>query len=62
MQFDDHETSVAANPSLHHYVRGAAAVKASTDASVREQRASLRAYGFLAGGATATSQVLQVTR
>ena len=46
----------------HHYVRGAAAAEASTDPSVREQLASLRAHGFLGGRATATSQVLQITR
>lgn len=62
VQFDDHETSVAANHSLHHYVRGAAAAEASPDPSVREQLASLRAHGFLGSRATATSQVLQITR
>lgn len=62
LQFDDHETSVASNHSLHHYVRGAAAAEASADPSVREQLASLRSHGFLGSRATATSQILQVTR
>ncbi len=62
VQFDDHETSIAANHSIHHYVRGAAAAQASPDPSIREQLASLRTHGFLAGGATATSQILQITR
>ena len=62
VQFDDHETSVAANHAMGHYVRGAAAVESSTDPSVREQLASLREHGFLGSDATATSQVLQITR
>jgi pimeloyl-ACP methyl ester carboxylesterase len=60
--FDDHESSIAANHALEHYVDGAAAADASTDPSIREQLASLRAAGFLGAGGTATSQVLQVTR
>ena len=59
---DDHESSIAANHALEHYVDGAAAADASTDPSIREQLASLRAAGFLGAGGTATSQVLQVTR
>ncbi len=62
VQFDDHETSVAANHGLDHYVRGAAAAEATADPSVREQLASLRSHGFLGSRATATSQVLQITR
>jgi hypothetical protein len=62
VQFDDHETSMVANHDLRHYVHGAAAVDASTDPSVREQLASLRAHGFLGSGGHATSQILQVTR
>jgi hypothetical protein len=60
--FDDHETSVAGNHDLTHYVRGAATVDASSDPSVREQVASLHADGFLGSGGPATSQVLQITR
>ncbi|HET7066043.1 MAG TPA: hypothetical protein VFI21_00405 [Nocardioides sp.] len=60
--FDDHETSIAGNHSLQHYVHGAVAVDASTDPSVREQLDSLREQGFLGSGGTATSQVFQVTR
>jgi hypothetical protein len=62
VRFDDHETSVAGNHDLTHYVRGAAAVDASGDPSVHEQVASLQAQGFLGSDATATSQVLQITR
>ena len=62
VRFDDHETSVVANHDLRHYVRGARAAAASTDPSVREQLASLRAAGFLTRHATATSQVFQITR
>jgi hypothetical protein len=62
VQFDDHETSIAANHAVAHYVHWAAAADASTDPSVREQLASLRYHGFLGSGARATSQVLQVTR
>ncbi len=62
VQFDDHEVSVAGNHDLSHYVRGAAAVDASPDPSVREQLASLRVHGFLGSTAPVTSQVLQVTR
>jgi hypothetical protein len=60
--FDDHETSVAGNHDLGHYVDGAAAVDASCDPSIREQLGSLRRSGFLGSDATASSQVLQVTR
>lgn len=62
VRFDDHETSIPANHTVRHYVHGAAAVEASTDPSIREQLASLRTHGFLGGRATATSQVLQITR
>jgi hypothetical protein len=63
VQFDDHhETSPAANHDLDHYVAGAAAADASGDASIREQLDSLRSHGYLGSGATATSQILQVTR
>jgi hypothetical protein len=62
VRFDDHETSVVANHDLRHYVRGARAVDASTDPSVREQLASLRASGFLTRHGTAISQVFQIVR
>jgi pimeloyl-ACP methyl ester carboxylesterase len=62
VQFDDHETSIAGNHDLGHYVDGAAAADASSDPSVREQIASLRRDGFLGAGGTSSSQVLQVTR
>jgi len=48
VQFDDHEASVVGNHELRHYVAGAAAVDASTDASVREAMAHLTPY--LTGG------------
>ena len=62
VQFDDHETSIAANhvdPPLRPRSRRC---RSLSDPSIREQLASLRTHGFLAGGATATSQVLQITR
>ncbi len=62
VRFDDHETSIAGNHGLQHYVRGAEAVDASSDPSVREQLASLRDQGFLGPSGTATSQVFQITR
>jgi hypothetical protein len=62
VRFDDHQASIAGNHDLSHYVRGAAAVDASGDASVHEQVTSLHAQGFLGSDATATSQVLQITR
>jgi hypothetical protein len=62
VQFDDHESSVIGNHDVRHYVHGAAAADASDDPSVREQLASLRRDGFLGGGATATSQVVQIQR
>jgi hypothetical protein len=62
VRFDDHEVSIAGNHDLGHYVRGAAAVDASPDPSVRAELVSLRDHGFLGSGATVTSQVLQVTR
>jgi hypothetical protein len=62
VRFDDHETSIAGNHDLRHYVDGATAADASTDRSIREQLDSLRSHGFLGSDATATSQVFQVTR
>lgn len=62
VRFDDHETSIAGNHDLRHYVDGATAADVSTDPSIREQLDSLRSHGFLGSDATATSQVLQVTR
>jgi hypothetical protein len=62
VQFDDHETSIAGNHGLEHYVRGAVAVDASTDPSVREQLNSLARQGFLGSPGTATSQVFQISR
>ncbi len=62
VQFDDHETSVAGNHTLHHYVRGAAAADASADPSIREQVRSLHDHGFLGGRGTASSRVYQITR
>jgi hypothetical protein len=62
VRFDDHETSIAGNHDLQHYVRGAEAVDASGDPSVREQLASLRGQGFLGTRDTATSQVFQISR
>jgi len=59
--FDDHEASLAGNHSLSHYVRGAEAVDASADPSVREQVTALRRQGFL-DGRSAESRVFQVTR
>ncbi|GAB3195803.1 hypothetical protein GCM10027062_03540 [Nocardioides hungaricus] len=53
---------VVGEHSYAHYVAGAALVDASTDPSVREQLASLRAAGFLGSGGSATSQVFQITR
>ena len=61
VRFDDHETSVAANHALTHYTRGAEAVDASADPSIREQVQALHRHGFLGGRVTA-SQVFQVTR
>lgn len=62
VRFDDHETSLVGNHRIVHYVRGGAAVDASSDPSICEQVQSLRAHGFFAGRATATSQVFQITR
>jgi hypothetical protein len=62
VQFDDHETSIAGNHDLAHYVRGATAVDASTDPSIRAELGSLRAHGFLGSGGTSSSQVFQITR
>jgi hypothetical protein len=61
VHFDDHETSVVANHTLAHYVRGAEVVDASPDPSIREQVRALHRRGFLSGRVTA-SQVFQVTR
>jgi hypothetical protein len=62
VQFDDHETSIAGNHDLQHYIRGALATEASPDASVREQLSSLAGQGFLGSSGPATSQVFQITR
>jgi pimeloyl-ACP methyl ester carboxylesterase len=61
VQFDDHETSIAGNHALIHYIRGAAAVDASADPSVREQVTALRQQGFLEASVVG-SRVFQVTR
>lgn len=45
-----------------HYVAGAALVDATTDASIREQLASLHAAGFLGTSGSATSQVFWISR
>ncbi|MFT3873357.1 MAG: hypothetical protein QM714_12065 [Nocardioides sp.] len=64
VEFTDPDPAGAAGThDLHHYVRGAAAVDASTDPALTDQLDSLRAAGFLAGGAAETrSQVFQITR
>lgn len=65
VHFDDRGSSVADSHALTHYARGAAAVDASCDPSVREQLRSLRDHGFLGvggPGGSVTSQVFQVTR
>jgi len=62
VHFDDHETSIAGNHDLRHYVHGAESVDLSDDPSIREQLASLRDHGFLGHCDTATSQVFQITR
>ena len=65
VRFDDPGTGIADSHGLAHYVRGAAAVDASDDPSIREQLRSLRHHGFLAvtGGPVAvTSQVFRITR
>jgi pimeloyl-ACP methyl ester carboxylesterase len=62
VRFDDHQGSVPGDHDPRHYVRGAAAAQASADPSIREQLASLRRHGFLGDGATATSEVFQITR
>jgi hypothetical protein len=62
VQFDDHAPTAVAGHRLRHYVRGAAAVDASCDPSVREQLASLHAHGFLGSSGHATSQVFQIVR
>jgi pimeloyl-ACP methyl ester carboxylesterase len=62
VQFDDHQTSIAGNHAIRHYVHGAAAADASSDPSIREQVQSLRDHGFLGSRGTATSRVYQITR
>ena len=64
VRFDDHETSVAGNHGLDHYVAGADAVQASDDPSIRDQLASLRGGRFhrWRSGQEVTSQVFQITR
>ena len=61
VQFDDHETSIAADHAIAHYVRGAESVDVSLDPSVRAQVESLHRQGFLSGRVT-DSRVFQVTR
>jgi hypothetical protein len=62
VRFDDHETSIAGNHRLRHYVRGAAAADVSADPSIRAELASLRAQGFLGWASGASSQIFQVMR
>lgn len=62
VQFDDPGGSVLGSHRLRHYVHGAAAAQKSSDASIAEQLASLRAHGFLGSGAVATSEVFQILR
>ncbi len=64
VRFDDHETAIAANHGLDHYVDGAGAVQASDDPSIRDQLTSLQEGGFVGAGAgqEVTSQVFQITR
>jgi hypothetical protein len=64
VRFDDHETAVAGNHGLGHYVAGAGSVQASDDPSIRDQLANLEAQGFTGGaaGQEVTSQVFQITR
>ena len=64
VRFDDHETSIAGNHGLGHYVAGAGAAEASQDASIHEQLANLDAQGFTgsAEGQEVSSQVFQITR
>jgi hypothetical protein len=62
VQFDDHETSIAGNHALVHYLHGAAAVDASEDPSIHEQVASLRAHGYFDGRADVTSTIYQISR
>jgi hypothetical protein len=64
VRFDDHETAVAGNHGLGHYVAGAGSVQASDDPSIRDQLANLKAQGFTGGaaGQEVTSQVFQITR
>jgi hypothetical protein len=62
VRFDDHETSIAGNHRLRHYVRGAAVADVSADPSIRAELASLRAQGFLGCASGASSQIFQVMR
>jgi hypothetical protein len=62
---DDGGGGIVDHHELHHYVEGAAAVDASTDASVQEQLATLQQHGFLAGDhapETAVPHVWQIER
>jgi hypothetical protein len=64
VRFDDHETGIAANHGLDHYVAGAEAVQASDDPSIRDQLTSLEEGGFVGAGSgqEVTSQVFRITR
>jgi hypothetical protein len=61
--FDDHETSVAANHDISHYVNGAAGVDQSADPSITDQLQTMHDQGFLAGGRSEVRyQAFQITR
>ncbi len=61
--FDDHETSVAANHDISHYVDGAAGVDQSTDPSITDQLQTMHDQGFLTGGQSDVDyQAFQITR
>lgn len=61
--FDDSETSLSGNHGLDHYRRGATAVDASTDSSIRGYLDHLHGNGFLmSDNRQVTSQVFQISR
>jgi len=64
VRFDDHERTIGGTHGLGHYVAGADAAQASTDASVRDQLTNLDAQGFTGPteGQEVTSQVFRITR
>lgn len=64
VRFDDRETSLGGNHGLDHYIRGADAVDASDDPSVRHQLEQLRREGFLGArdDATVSADVYQLER